>query len=64
MLTLELDPGANRGAVCKCSPKRSQGLIATGLLTASWHKVCVLRAGAGAACKELSTLFCLVDLGA
>lgn len=56
-----LDPLlTNRGAVCKCSPKMSQGLIATGLLTASWHKFCVLRA----ACKELSMLFCLVDLGA
>lgn len=63
MLTLELDPGANRGAVCKCSPKRSQGLIATGLsidnLTTSWHKFCV--------CVQRARnylLLRLVDLGA
>ena len=57
------DPLTNRGAVCKCSPKMSQGLVATGLLTASWHKVCVLRAAycvLRAACKELFYLRCFV----
>jgi hypothetical protein len=59
-----LDPLANRGAVCKCSPKMSQGLIATGILTASWHKFCVLRAACCVRAISLSMLQCLVDLGA